>query len=347
MSQVELVERLTIEEQGERWLVRVPDGEPARVAWVFAGEELSFLRMAADESTMWVGPLHPRVAQLHAIELHEDRLVVVIDDDRGPSLVAAALSLSDPGERERWAVSQVIALGDGLATMRQRDPDFVHRRLSFQHVIVDASGHARLSAPISRITQGERRQTMGQGRALISSAWMASLSPEQCRGLPLTPASDVFSLATLLFHAITGVHPFRRDSDFPTLEAIIRAAPPAISFQTPSLSDVLARAFAKDPADRIPSPGVFAGELWRCIPDAAEYDEVISDRIAAWWPTAPSGRPSYLRADGRCRLAWSQLSPTATPDVRHCSSCRQDVIQVSSFVALASVSGRCVSYTGG
>ena len=73
-----------------------------------------------------------------------------------------------------------------------------------------------MRAPIAMVAQGLRPSYTGRGRAVGS---MSSMSPEQCRGLPLTPASDVFALAGNLFAALTGRNPFRRDNDFETLQA--------------------------------------------------------------------------------------------------------------------------------
>jgi serine/threonine protein kinase len=177
---------------------------------------------------------------------------------------------------------------------------------------------------------------------------MASMSPEQCRGYSLTPASDVFALAGNLFAALTGRSPFRRDDDFATLQAIITDAPPPLVTHAAGLASVIERAFEKDPARRYPDPGTFAGELWRCVPDATDYDECVSDRIAAWWSTATPARSAGAPVGERCRMAWEQLHPTGSDEIRHCGSCGQDVVRITSLAAVVSLAGRrCVSYTGG
>lgn len=327
----------------ERWLVRAEGhGEP-RVAWVLRDEDRSRLEMAVEETRPWIGFLHSRVSQVFESVWIGEALTFVVEDDRGPRFVDAAARLSEPAEREGWSVAQVIAIGDGLATMRQRARDFVHRRLEPGYVFVDAGGHARLSPPIATVSQGQRPSYMGRGRVVRSMAW---LSPEQCRGMVVTPASDVFVLAVHLVAALTGRNPFRRETDFGTLEAIVREEAPAVEVRAPGLAAVIARGLEKKPAQRYPDPGTFAGELWRCVPDAVEIDECVSDRIAAWWPSAN-------RRDGegmgeRCKMAWEQLAPTGRDEVRHCESCGQDVVRVSRLAAIVPLAGRhCVSYRGG
>jgi hypothetical protein len=129
--------------------------------------------------------------------------------------------------------------------------------------------------------------------------------------------------------------------------ALDAARQPAL-VHAPGLAAVIARAFEKDPAARYPDPGTFAGELWQCVPDAVDYDECISDRISAWWPTAEPATPSPAQPGERCRMAWDQLHPTATDGVRHCASCNHEVVRAESLAALVLLAGRrCVSYTGG
>lgn len=342
---LEFIERLSPSADEQRWLVRVEGHAAPRIAWLFLDEDRERLELTAHDTRPWVGPLHPRVSQIFELGWRGEALAFVIDDDRGPPFTKAAAQLTDPIERERWSVAQIIAIARGLAAMRQRDPDFVHRRLEPDTIFVDAGGHARLRAPIAMVAQGPRFSYMGRGQVKSIPEW---LSPEQCRALVLTPASDVFALAGNLFAALAGRGPFRRDSDFGTLQAIVTDAPPPLATHTSGLAAVLARAFEKDPARRYPDPGTFAGELSQCVPDAADYDECVSDRIAAWWPTAaPAQLPPALPGE-RCRMAWEQLHPTGSDDVRHCASCKQDVVRVTSLAATVSLAGRrCISYPGG
>ncbi len=204
MSKLEFIERLFSTADGQRWLVRAEGHAEPRVAWMFFDEDREWLESTEQETRPWIGPLHPRVSQIFESSWRGEALTFEIDDDRGPPFAQAAAQLSDPSERERWSVAQIIAIGDGLATMRQRDRRFVHRRLEPHQIFVDEGGHARLRAPIAMVAQGPRPAYLGRGRG---SVYPASLSPEQCRGLALTPASDVFAQAANLEAALTRPHP--------------------------------------------------------------------------------------------------------------------------------------------
>jgi streptogramin lyase len=69
------------------------------------------------------------------------------------------------------------------------------------------------------------------------------MSPEQWRGESIGPAADVYSLGCVLYEAITGIAPFRRD-EAETEPEMPRGVEAAIR-----------RAVAKEPRDRYPSAG--------------------------------------------------------------------------------------------
>jgi len=342
---VEFVERLEANHAEERWLVRGDGAEVPHVAWFFADDDRDMLAQTESATRPYHGTIHPRVSTILGTGWHGERLVVEVDDDRGPTLAAAARQLTDPVERERWVIAQFIALADGLAALRGRARDFVHRQLEPHKMFVDVQGHAMLRAPIAYAVQGPRPHRTGVGVIRGTPGFM---SPEQARGVKPRPASDVFALASNLYFVLTGRRPFANDSMMDELTAIIQEPAPALQLHTPGVAAILARAFAKDPAARIPDPGSLAGELWQCVPDAAEYDAVISDRIVAWRAEAPSGPPTEQMFDAKCRMRWEQLAPTTHADVRHCAGCHQDVVRVRSIAAIVPLHGRsCVAYTGG
>lgn len=328
----------------ERWLVR--RGSELCSAWLISDEPIEWLREIEGNTAQWIGFAHPRVSRvLERSWLTERVLAFIVDDDRGPSFAEAARLLADaPIDRERWAIAQIITIADALATMARRVPGFVHRRLEPHQIFVDPTGHARLRAPIETITFGRPPTRPGSIEVTRRIDYM---SPEQCRGLPISPAGDVFSLAGNLAVALTGRPPFGGQiDDWNGLMTILQQPPAPIPTHAPGLASVLARAFAKEPRDRYPDVAAFGAALYECVPDAGDYDAVISDRIAAWWPSAPqSTGAAELIGGPRCRLRWEQLTPTGTDNIRHCASCNRHVLHATSpseIVPLAG--GSCFSY---
>jgi serine/threonine protein kinase len=80
------------------------------------------------------------------------------------------------------------------------------------------------------------------------------VAPEQIQGRPVGPGTDIYALGCVLYECLTGHLPFRRDDDAALLWAHLVEAPPPVTGIRPDLPDavnaVIARAMAKDPADR-------------------------------------------------------------------------------------------------
>lgn len=272
------LERLADYIGDERWLVQ--SNGTTRVAWVIREDRDNpgWLSRTCELTREWIGPIHPRVAVLHTCKLDSDRLLLEVDDDRGPTLFEAAEQLADPVERERWSVAQIIGIADAIVALRARDTSYVSP-LDERRIFIDHAGHACLRAPVRDAARPASTRA-GPGPAGFVRHF---LSPEQARGERVGAASNVFSLASCLYEAIAGRPAFPGDSIITRLIAVLQTTPARIDEITaPWFRHLLSRAFVKDPAQRIPDVAAFAAELRRLVPDAADYDAVISDRIVAW-----------------------------------------------------------------
>jgi serine/threonine protein kinase len=96
---------------------------------------------------------------------------------------------------------------------------------------------------------------------------VAYMSPEQARGKPLDPRSDLFALATVLWEMLTNKRLFLRASDFETLTAILKEeAEPASKHRRgidQELDDIISTALEKDRDHRQANVEAFARELTR------------------------------------------------------------------------------------
>lgn len=95
------------------------------------------------------------------------------------------------------------------------------------------------------------------------TATLAYSAPEVITGEPVDGRADVYSLGCTLFRLLSGVHPYNAAQGVPaTVKAHLDVAPPRLSdrlsWASPQLDTVIAKALAKRPADRYRTAGAFA-----------------------------------------------------------------------------------------
>jgi serine/threonine-protein kinase len=98
----------------------------------------------------------------------------------------------------------------------------------------------------------------------VAAGKLHYLSPEQTRGEPLTPASDIFAVGIVLHELLLGRHPFRREeTDAKVVMNAIRAArlhlPDTLER---GLAAILRKALAPDVVSRYHTAGELAGALF-------------------------------------------------------------------------------------
>ncbi|MFJ9817404.1 serine/threonine-protein kinase [Streptomyces sp. NPDC101151] len=110
------------------------------------------------------------------------------------------------------------------------------------------------------------------------------MAPERVSGKDGGPASDLWSLAMMLYTAVEGQHPLRRGTTLATLAAVLSdEIPPPVN--AGPLWDVLTRVLVRDPAAR---PD--AQELERMLDTAAREAETPTSYA---FPSAPAPQPPH------------------------------------------------------
>jgi serine/threonine-protein kinase len=337
---VEFLERLGVGFRTEQWIVRA-DGV-VRNAHVFLEEDPAWMREVEAKTTPWLGFTHPRVAEIHSISWARENLVVVTGDERGTYFMRAAKHLSDAREREAWAAAEVLAIADALTAMTRHEPGLVHQRV-FDQVIVSPTGYARMRAPIAHVQAYAPGTYLGRGNSIGS---LDGMSPEQVHGKRATPASDVFSLGTLLFSAIALRRPYAgaNNSDFERMKAISDCVTPSPPSDSLAIWSVLRRALAKQPSERYPTPAAFADAL-RHAADGEPPPSALT-KLATFVPgTGPAPSESVGIIGWRCTKQWEGLTPTQSEGIRYCGECKHEVVEVKSLRAVIPLLGqRCVAY---
>ena len=182
----------------------------------------------------------------------------------------------------------------------------VHRDLKPQNVLVDSEGRARVTDfGIARAGASEITQT---GSVLGTAQY---LSPEQAQGLPVTAASDIYSVGVILYEALTGRVPFDADSPVTVALKQVSERPRPPSELNPAVSraldGVVLRALAKDPVNRFASAEEFlqALDVAEQDPTGAAFGDTASyAAVAAAAGTAPPAPPEEPQEDRGFFTPW-------------------------------------------
>ncbi|HET9250937.1 MAG TPA: protein kinase, partial [Candidatus Eisenbacteria bacterium] len=199
---------------------------------------------------------HPHIVTIHAIEEVEGREVIVMEFVEGETLLQMT-------RRRPLDPATLIELGIQISEALQAAHaiGLVHRDIKPANILVNRQGQAkvadfglakRFDLQGAERDDGETRDEItGSGVMVGTPAYM---SPEQTRGEPLDARSDLFSLGATLYEAATGHRPFQGPSSLAILHAIATEEPLPITRYRPDLptglDSVVARALAKDPAER-------------------------------------------------------------------------------------------------
>jgi WD40 repeat protein/DNA-binding SARP family transcriptional activator len=216
-----------------------------------------FIRRFTVEAQLVARLEHPHIVPLYDYWREPDGAYLVMRYLRGGSLRTALTDGPlDPARAAQLAQQVAQAL-----TVAHRQ-GVVHRDVKPANILFDEDGNAYLS-------------DFGIAKDLATSAPSASdrstsdlayyLSPEEARGEPVTPRSDVYGLGMVLFESLAGRHPFADAPPDSLPELHARQPLPSVRSLRedlpPALDEVLGRATAKDPDDRFPDARAFAAGL--------------------------------------------------------------------------------------
>ncbi|MCV2492007.1 hypothetical protein OF117_21905, partial [Geodermatophilus sp. YIM 151500] len=129
------------------------------------------------------------------------------------------------------------------------------------------------------------------------------VSPEQIQGRPVGPGTDIYALGCMLHECLTGRLPFRRDDDAALLWAHLVETPPPVTGSRPEIPGavnlVVARAMAKDPADRYQSCHELLHDLQLALgmPATVSTPRRRDSRGSGGGPRAATARPDGSRTE--------------------------------------------------
>ncbi|HEY3804118.1 MAG TPA: protein kinase [Kofleriaceae bacterium] len=264
VGRFELVRQLGSGAMGEVWAARDTTGGPDVAIKLLKPEiaaEADLLRRFRKEARVLAKVGSPYIA--NAIDLNEDRGLhyLVLELVAGGTVATALRKVGKL--HERLALAIVADTCRALAEPHRLG--IVHRDIKPDNMMFVRPGIEQETAPVGQLVKlgdfgiarlVEHSAPEGatrEGSVLGTPEFMA---PEQCQGIAVSPATDVYALGACLFALIAGRPPFVADGDNP-MGVILRhlnEAPPKLDEivpeTTPAVAELVARCLAKDPKAR-------------------------------------------------------------------------------------------------
>ncbi len=259
----------------------------------YARDESLIQRFYA-EARAAAGLLDRHIVTIYDVPAEADLHAFVMEFVDGPSL--AQLLARDGPLGEARTVTYARQIAQALAAAHSGG--ILHRDIKPANVLVGPGEVAKVADfGLAKAAYSDDLALTEPGRLVGSAHYF---SPEQAQGLPLTPASDLYSLGVTIFQLMTGTLPFDATSALATAVAHVTSPPPARDalerVMSPGLANIVQRLLQKDPAARYASareldaalaalerraPGVSAD--WDAPTIVGSLPVVASPRRRAFW----------------------------------------------------------------
>jgi len=202
----------------------------------FAADRAAFVAAARGLSVL----SHPNITALFDVGEHEGRIYLAFEYQKGQSLRAEAAGRP---MNVRRAVEIAVQLADAVAEAHAAG--YGHGGLSPDSVVISAKGRAKV--PAFRLAS-----QCGFGTGEAAGRLIDYESPEEAKGETPDDRSDVYSVAAILYEALTTRRPMHKGASAPS------AWNPKVP---PEVDEIALKALAPNPASRYQSAVELAATL--------------------------------------------------------------------------------------
>jgi len=216
---------------------------------------------------------HPHIVDIYDAVIEAERSYLVMEYVPGTTLEAhSSVTSLLPVNKVVEIIFKCIR-----ALEYAHNHGIIHRDIKPGNILLSKDGETKVSDFGAAFQQRQGLET-SQMTGVGSPAYM---SPEQIRMEKLNQQTDIYSLGVTMFRLLTGRLPFEASSYAGLTHAVLNVPPPAPSTMRPALPPLLdaivAKAIAKDPAERYKSWLDFGKDLSRAFTSLRLAGDAVSD----------------------------------------------------------------------
>jgi len=199
---------------------------------------------------------HPNIAQLRTAFTNDNQLVMIMEYVAGASM---AIHLSGGPIAVTDAINYIDQVLNALSYAHQQN--VIHRDIKPGNMMLTPQGVVKvMDFGIARSDTDLTLTLAGTSLGTVNY-----MSPEQVKGEPTDPRSDLYSVGICIYEMVTGKSPFTEGSHYSIMTAhVIEPPRPPIEFQPElpaTLNQIILMAIAKDPSRRFQTATAFRNAL--------------------------------------------------------------------------------------
>lgn len=238
-----------------------------------------FVERFRSEARAAAGLRHPAIVAIHEIGEHEGQPWFTMDYVEGQSLADLVSEGPLPTRRAATIIRSVAE-----AVQYAHAHGIIHRDLKPANILLDLEGQPHITDfGLAKEIRADSELTLS-GQTLGSPHYMP---PEQVAGRrDVGPASDVYALAAVLYHLVTGRPPFQAGTLEATLLQTLKIDPAPPTLLNPEipcdLETICLKCLEKEPTKRYATAQELADDLGRFLKDEPIYARPVTALEHAW-----------------------------------------------------------------